>query len=95
MNRASYLPVFSEAQPGRLRKAEMDHRDQHDVVEDLPIPVGEHRAWNYTLDCGAIRDGWNEIAIYNESTEELSVVGVELGLVRNNRGLAGLPLSRA
>ena len=83
MNRASYLPVFSEAQPGRLRKAEMDHRDQHDVVEDLPIPVGEHRAWNYTLDCGVIRDGWNEIVIYNESTEEMSVAGVELGIIRS------------
>jgi len=58
-------------------------------TEDLLFPAGpysrhveEHRAWNYTLDCGAIRDGWNEIVIYNESSEEVSVVGVELAIKR-------------
>ena len=57
--------------------------------EDLLFPAGpytkhveEHRAWNYTLDGGGIRDGWNEIVIYNESAEELSVVAVELGIRR-------------
>lgn len=47
--------------------------------------VEEHRAWNYTLDCGVIRDGWNEIVIYNESTEELELIAVELGLRRTNQ----------
>jgi hypothetical protein len=56
---------------------------------DLLFPAGpytrhveEHRAWNYRLDCAAIRDGWNEIVVYNESAEELSVVGVELAIKR-------------
>ncbi|MSU47200.1 MAG: hypothetical protein EXS42_08810 [Lacunisphaera sp.] len=44
--------------------------------------VEEHRAWNYILDCGTIRDGWNEIVLYNESAGELSVAGLELGLKR-------------
>ena len=58
-------------------------------ADDLLFPAGpyrkhvdEHLAWNYTFDCGAIRDGWNEIVIYNESPEELNLVGVELGLMR-------------
>jgi len=58
-------------------------------TEDLLFPAGpysrhveEHRAWNYTLDCGVIRDGWNDIVIYNESAEEVSVVGVELAIKR-------------
>ncbi len=59
-------------------------------TEDLLFPAGpytkhveEHRAWNYTLDCGVIRDGWNEIVLYNESAEEMSVAGVELGIIRS------------
>ena len=59
-------------------------------TKDLLFPAGpyakhveEHRAWNYTLDCGVIRDGWNEIVICNESTEEMSVAGVELGIIRS------------
>ena len=47
------------------------------------MPAGEQRAWNYTLDCGVIRDGWNEIVLCNESTEEMSVAGVELGIIRS------------
>lgn len=56
---------------------------------DLLFPAGpytrhveEHRAWNYTLDCGTIRDGWNEIVLYNESARAMSVVGVELAIKR-------------
>lgn len=56
---------------------------------DLLFPAGpytrhvdEHRAWNYTLDCGLIRDGWNEIVLYNESAGEISVAGVELAVKR-------------
>ena len=77
------MPVFSETQSGPLRNPEMDYCDQSGVVADLPMPAGEQRAWNYTLDCGVIRDGWNEIVIYNESTEEMSVAGVELGIIRS------------
>jgi hypothetical protein len=58
-------------------------------TEDLLFPAGpytrhveEHRAWNYTFDCGVIRDGWNDIVIYNESSEEMAVVGVELAIKR-------------
>ena len=58
-------------------------------TEDLLFPAGpytkhveEHRAWNYILDYGGIRDGWNEIVIYNESAVELGVVAVELGIRR-------------
>lgn len=58
-------------------------------TDELLFPAGpyrkhvdEHLAWNYTFDSGAIRDGWNEIAIYNESPEDLNLVGVELGLMR-------------
>ncbi len=47
--------------------------------------VDEHRAWNFILDCALIREGWNEIVIYNESAEELSVAGVELGIRRKHR----------
>jgi len=59
------------------------------VTEDLLFPAGpyarhveEHVAWNYTLDCGVIQDGWNEVVLYNESAEELLIVGVELGIMR-------------
>ena len=61
----------------------------HTDTGDLLFPAGpytrhveEHCAWNYTLDCGAIRDGWNEIVLYNESAGEMSVVGVELAIKR-------------
>jgi hypothetical protein len=62
---------------------------------DLLFPAGpytrhveEHRAWNYRMECAAIRDGWNEIVLYNESTEELSVVGVELAIKRKQPSAA-------
>lgn len=62
---------------------------------DLLFPAGpytrhveEHRAWNYRLDCAAIRDGWNEIVLYNESAEELSVVSVELAIKRKHPSAA-------
>ncbi len=62
---------------------------QRTAVEELLFPAGpysrhvdEHIAWNYVLDCGAIRDGWNEIGIYNESTDDWLIVGVELGIIR-------------
>lgn len=48
--------------------------------------VEEHRAWDYTLDCAAIRDGWNEIVLYNESAEDLSIVALELAVKRPVRG---------
>lgn len=44
--------------------------------------VDEHRARNFTLDASALRDGWNEITIYNDADVELPVVVVEVGLVR-------------
>jgi hypothetical protein len=40
------------------------------------------------MECAAIRDGWNEIVLYNESTEELSVVGVELAIKRKHPSAA-------
>ena len=56
---------------------------------DLLFPAGpyarhveEHRAWDYPLDCGGIRDGWNEVVIYNESAEDILIVGVELAIKR-------------
>ena len=60
-------------------------------TDDLLFPAGpyakhvdEHLAWNYTLDCRTLLDGWNEIAVYNESSEELNLVGVELGIIRKS-----------
>ena len=47
--------------------------------------VEEHAAWNYSFDVGAIKDGWNEIVIYNESTKDLAIVAVELGILNRNR----------
>ena len=54
---------------------------------DLLFPAGPYRrhveenaARNYVLDAGAIRDGWNEITLYNESASEVNIVAVELGL---------------
>jgi len=59
------------------------------ATEDLLFPAGpyarhveEHLAWNYTLDCAVIQDGWNEVVLYNDSADELSIVGVELGIMR-------------
>ena len=56
-------------------------------TDDLLFPAGpyskhveEHLAWNYVFDIGAIKEGWNEIVIYNESPEELPVLGIELGV---------------
>ncbi|MSU66599.1 MAG: hypothetical protein EXS38_10970 [Opitutus sp.] len=56
-------------------------------TEDLLFPAGpysrhveENTARNYLLDARAIRDGWNEIALYNESSSEVNIVAVELGL---------------
>ena len=46
--------------------------------------VEEHTAWNYAGDLTAIKDGWNEITLYNESNEDLDLVGLELGIVRHN-----------
>ena len=44
--------------------------------------VEEHLAWNYAFDPGSIREGWNEIVVYNESAEELDLIGVELGVIK-------------
>lgn len=59
------------------------------ATEDLLFPAGpyarhvdEHIAWNYTLDCAVIQDGWNEVVLYNDSADDLSIVGVELGIMR-------------
>ncbi len=56
---------------------------------DLLFPAGpyrqhveEHVAWNYTFEVAAIREGWNEFTLYNEGTEELAVVSLEIGVVR-------------
>jgi hypothetical protein len=61
----------------------------HDESADLLFPAGpytrhveEHQAWNYRLDVALVRDGWNEIVVYNEGPEELELVTVELGLRR-------------
>jgi len=58
-------------------------------TEDLLFATGpyrkhveEHAAWNYTFAVDAIRDGWNEIVLYNESSEDLPVIGVELGILK-------------
>ena len=58
-------------------------------TEDLLFPAGpytrhieENLAWNYRLDPGLIRDGWNEIVIYNDSAVDLPLVGVELAIRR-------------
>jgi hypothetical protein len=45
--------------------------------------VDEHRARNFSLDAGGLRDGWNEITIYNDAATELPVVVVEIGLLRD------------
>ena len=56
-------------------------------TDDLLFPAGPYRrhveenaARNYILDPGAIRDGWNEIVLYNESASEVNIVAVELAL---------------
>lgn len=46
-------------------------------------PVDEHAAWNYTSDIKALRDGWNEVTLYNQALTDLTVVDVELGIMRN------------
>ncbi|NBR58913.1 MAG: hypothetical protein EBT89_07110, partial [Opitutaceae bacterium] len=58
--------------------------------ENLLFPAGpytkhveEHIAWNYMGDLTALKDGWNEITLYNESNETLDLVGLELGIVRH------------
>lgn len=43
--------------------------------------VEEHRAWDFALDTAALRDGWNEITIYNDAAVPLTIVAVELGLL--------------
>ncbi|HND62945.1 MAG TPA: hypothetical protein PLB90_15810 [Opitutaceae bacterium] len=43
--------------------------------------VEEHAAWNYALDLGAVRDGWNELVLVNESPEALDLIAVELGVL--------------
>ncbi len=47
-------------------------------TRDLLFPAGpytqhvdENRAWNFTLDAAGLRDGWNEIALYNDAATEL------------------------
>ncbi len=42
--------------------------------------VDEHRAWNFTLEVSGLRDGWNEIVLYNDATADLAVIVVEAGL---------------
>jgi hypothetical protein len=58
--------------------------------ENLLFPAGpyakhveEHIAWNYPGDLTALKDGWNEITLYNESNEALDIVGLEIGIVRH------------
>lgn len=57
-------------------------------TRDLLFPAGpysqhvdEHRAWNFALDVTGLRDGWNEIVLYNDAPAELSVIVVEIGLL--------------
>ncbi len=61
----------------------------HRETENLLFPAGpytrhvdEHLAWNYRMEVGLIRDGWNEIVIYNDSAVDLPLVGVELAIRR-------------
>lgn len=44
--------------------------------------VDDHAGWNFVADAAAIRDGWNEVTIYNESPAELNLIGLELGVIR-------------
>ena len=83
--------VINRAQPGRDSGVSVNGAwpvFARRETDDLLFPAGpyrkhveEHRAWNYTFDSSAIRDGWNEIVIYNESSDELNLVAVELGLM--------------
>ncbi len=57
-------------------------------TEDLLFPAGpytqhvdEHTAYNYSLDAALIHDGWNEIAVYNHSPDELNIVSLELAVI--------------
>ena len=43
--------------------------------------VAEHAAWNFAFDPRAIREGWNEIVLYNEGAEEVNFIVVEVGLI--------------
>lgn len=43
--------------------------------------VDEHAARNYELPVGEVLDGWNEITLHNDGTEDLRVVMVELAVV--------------
>ena len=67
-------------------------------TDELLFPAGpytrhvdEHAAYNYLLPVEAIRDGWNEIVIDNESPEELAVVALELGVKRSLAAETGSP----
>jgi hypothetical protein len=42
--------------------------------------VEEHVARNYRVDLAALRDGWNELTLYNESPQPLNFVAVELAV---------------
>lgn len=64
-------------------------------TRDLLFPAGpytqhveEHFAWNYPLARAALREGWNEFTLHNESASTLSVVTVELGLKRRGPALS-------
>jgi hypothetical protein len=51
--------------------------------------VEEHRARDFALDVAVLRDGWNEVTLYNEADAEVSVVAVELGIMRPSAPPAG------
>jgi hypothetical protein len=54
--------------------------------------VKEHVAWNFRFDAGSIKEGWNEVLVFNGSHERktaeeraansLHVVSVELGVMK-------------
>jgi hypothetical protein len=43
--------------------------------------VEEHTARNYELAVGDLVDGWNELILQNDGTEELRVIMVELAVL--------------
>lgn len=49
------------------------------------VHVPEHLAWNTTFPVERLQDGWNEITLHNSAASDLTLVGLELGIIRQRR----------
>lgn len=61
-----------------------DGRDTHELLfpsGPYSRHVDEHAARNYELPVGEVLDGWNEVTLHNDGTEDLRVIMVELAII--------------